>query len=330
MDKNTKIWLSEVFGNKSFNVTPLRNDASFRCYFRVHNLKQSYVLMVAPPAKENCQRFIDITKRLTLANVRVPAIYADNVAEGYLLLEDFGDVLLLDALHNNINDSTHIDTLYQSTIDTLIDIQIASHDQLETFDSKMQMEEMQMFVDWYCIKHLGIEFSQEQEQILKQFFLTLIESATNQPQVFVHRDYHSRNLMVLDANGKQGIGIIDYQDAVYGPVTYDLVSLLKDCYITWPDHKVASLIDYYLASFAAKRVAEMPHKIFIQWFNWMGIQRHLKAVGTFARLHHRDGKDAYLDSIPPTLKYIRRMLKQYAVFSDVEKIFHEHLPTQSL
>jgi len=292
-------------------------DASFRRYFRlnfVQNSEQkSWIAVDAPPEHENSRQFVDIAKSWSQAGVKVPQVLGFDEEQGFMLLEDFGDVLLHPELTADAADG-----LYKSSIDSLIELQhLAKTDNIPLYDRPLLDREMALFPDWLCEKHLDLTLSTADKAMLKQVFDTLAQSALTQPQVIVHRDYHSRNLMVCQGNGgnhtEDFIGIIDFQDAVYGALTYDLVSLLKDCYIQWPREQVLAWLSYYKENSAqAKLVAE---EQLIRDFDLMGMQRHLKAAGIFARLSIRDGKHGYLEDVPRTCDYILQASRLYPEFS---------------
>jgi aminoglycoside/choline kinase family phosphotransferase len=293
-------------------------DASFRRYFRiiyVQNGKQhSWIAVDAPPEHENSRQFVDIAKVWSDAGVKVPQVLAFDEVNGFMLLEDFGDILLYPELTEEAAGG-----LYKSAMDSLIGLQqLAKTDNIPVYDRPLLDREMDLFPDWLCEKHLGLALSDKDRVMLSRVFDTLAESALAQPQVIVHRDYHSRNLMVCNADGDQHpadfIGIIDFQDAVYGALTYDLVSLLKDCYIQWPRAQVLNWLAYFKAySTKASLISEAQ---LIRDFDLMGMQRHLKAAGIFARLSIRDGKHGYLNDVPRTCEYILDASKLYPEFAD--------------
>ncbi len=268
--------------------------------------------MDAPPDKEDCGPFIHITELLRNAGVHAPAILQMDLDRGFLLLEDLGDRPYLDHL-----DDAHSEQLYADALAALINMQ-SIEDGLPDYSRKSLLDEMELFEPWYLNRHLDIELTDDQTTYLYLVFDLLIKSAQEQPQVFVHRDYHSRNLMLLDDNNP---GVIDYQDAVIGPVTYDLVSLFKDCYIEWPRERVESWLDQYLQKSPIK--IEVDRNQFIRWFDLMGVQRHLKVLGIFARLNYRDSKPQYLDDLPVTLKYIIDTCQQYDELSPLLKLLEE-------
>jgi len=247
--------------------------------------------MDAPPDKEDCRAFIHITDLIRKAGVNSPEVIAQDLEQGFLLLSDLGTRAYLDHL-----DESHADSMYEDAIDALIKMQ-AIEDGLPPYDEKRLLDEMMLFETWYLNKHLSVELDDEEQTMLDAMFLLLITNAQKQPQVFVHRDYHSRNLMLLDEHNP---GVIDFQDAVIGPVTYDLVSLFKDCYIEWPREKVEAWLDLYLS----KTSRDIERAEFIRWFDLIGVQRHLKVLGIFSRLNYRDDKHQFLDDLPLTLKYV--------------------------
>ena len=254
--------------------------------------------MDAPPEQEDCKLFIKITKKLHACNVNVPVIHNVNIEDGFLLLSDLGDDLYLDKL----SDSAIYD-LYSDAITALVNIQNSANvGGLDEYDKNLLRNEMNLFTEWLIEKHLQIELKEAQRKDLIKLFDLLVRNAEQQPKVFVHRDFHSRNLMVTKENNP---GIIDYQDAVYGPISYDLVSILKDCYIKWPEEEINKWVDFYLNKlYEEKSKFKINRDEFVRWFDLMGVQRHLKASGIFARLSHRDQKHNFLKDISRTLAYI--------------------------
>ena len=297
-----KNWLDSISAHKLTDIRPASADASFRRYFRVtdSNTGKTLIVMDAPPEKEDCEPYIHITRLLRSVNVNAPDIITMDLEQGFLLLDDLGNRQYLDHL-----DESSSDDLYSDALMALINMQ-RIQDHLPPYDKQRLRDEMGLFEPWYLNRHLGISLDDQQKSVLDSIYDLLIESAREQPQVFVHRDYHSRNLMLVDKNNP---GVIDYQDAVIGPVTYDLVSLFKDCYIEWPGNKVEHWLDQYLQL----TPIELPvdRNQFIRWFDLMGVQRHLKVLGIFARLNYRDGKSQYLDDLPLTLKYVVDACNRY-------------------
>lgn len=292
-------WLVRDCRLPDFTVEPASADASFRRYFRVTlGDGASWVAMDAPPDKEDCRAFVDVAARMAAAGLHVPQIVERDFDQGFLLLEDLGDCSYLAAL-----DEGSADRLYGDAIGALLRLQAdAETTGLPRYDHAMLLREMQLFVDWLLLRHLGLSLDASEAAMLKDCFGALAANAQAQPQVCVHRDYHSRNLMLVEHANP---GVIDFQDAVSGPVTYDLVSLLRDCYIAWPEDRVEGwLADYHARAADIGLVGGADLDGFRAWFDLMGIQRHLKAAGIFARLHHRDGKPGYLADIPRTLGYV--------------------------
>lgn len=292
-------WLATEAGMGKFSIVPASADASFRRYFRLTLPNgRSFIAMDAPPRQEDCRPFVDVTRRLENVGVNVPHIYASSIDQGFLLLDDLGKSDYLQHLSPN-----SVDNLYSPAIGALHKIQQADCNGLPDYDENLLQTELDLFTDWFIGIHLQIELTAQRRQILDEVQRILIQNAVEQPQVFVHRDYHSRNLMVTDTPSMPGI--IDYQDAVIGPITYDLVSLLRDCYINWPDQQVKGwALQFHTQLTGNGRLQDVDQSTFLRWFDLMGIQRHLKAIGIFARLNHRDGKSGYLNDIPRTLGYI--------------------------
>ncbi len=292
-------WLDNL-GYRDYTLSIASEDASFRTYYRVEQGTDSWILMDAPPEKESCERFIVVANKIRRAKLSAPEIIEQDAVQGFLLLTDFGNRAYLSVL-----DSKSEGLLYADALAALLKMQTAIEcDDLPVYDEILLTREMDLFRDCFLKDLLGIELDQNQQTQWTSIKNTLIQNALEQPQVFVHRDYHSRNLMKIDINSP---GILDFQDAVKGPVTYDLVSLLRDCYIAWPPVRVDRLaLDFYEIARANELVDVEPGK-FLRWFNLMGIQRHLKAIGIFARLKLRDAKDGYLKDIPRTLEYIEQV-----------------------
>lgn len=279
-------------------------DASFRSYWRVRQGTRSWVVMNAPPDKEDVGPFIDIAARLRNAGLNAPEVIATDLAQGFLLLSDLGTRTYLPEL-----DETHVESLYGDAFDALQTMQtrVDAHG-LPLYDTLRLTTEMELFPTWFLGRHLGLESSVTQADVIEDCMQRLLNSAAEQPIAFVHRDYHSRNLMIVpDANP----GIIDFQDAVIGPITYDLVSLLKDCYIQWPLARVYGWAEGYRQRLVAAGVVEVGPTRWRRWFDWMGLQRHLKVLGIFARLNYRDGKSGYLNDLPLVLDYTLGVCHRY-------------------
>jgi hypothetical protein len=294
-------WLEEGLGWRGSALAPASADASFRRYFRVTRPDGTFVAMDAPPDKEDVGPYLKVAGMLIETGVNAPRVLARNAQDGFLLLTDLGSVTYLAALA----DRSLADRLYADAIEALVRIQArgAAHAAgLPAYDEKLLRFEMSLFPDWLLARHLGVELSAGERKMLAESCDRLVAAALEQPRVFVHRDYHSRNLMVCPADNP---GILDFQDAVHGPLTYDLVSLLRDCYVEWPQDRVVGwALDFRRQAQAAGLSAGDDEAQFLRWFDLMGIQRHLKASGIFARLWHRDGKPGYLADVPRTLGYI--------------------------
>ena len=310
-----KSWLLQDLKFSEFDLVPASSDASFRRYFRVLPLNQTatisdtdktLIVMDAPPDKEDSGPFMKVATLLAEIGLNVPLIKESNIGKGFLLLSDLGSEQYLAVL----NDS-NVQQLYADALKALLTMQLSGprQEQLPPYDYSLLMREMELFREWYLKIHLQLELTPKEEQLLTNSFELLAQSALSQPKVCVHRDYHSRNLMLTEDNNP---GILDFQDAVVGPVTYDLVSLLRDCYITWPKHQVqAWALDYLTRAADAGLFNERDEELLLRWFDWMGAQRHLKASGIFARLNHRDNKPGYLQDIPRTLSYVVDVASRY-------------------
>lgn len=297
-------WLTTELRFENFQITPASSDASFRRYFRVHVGTQTYIVMDAPTEQESCEPFIQVAKLLLNMGLNVPKVYSSNLDQGFLLLSDLGTKSYLNELNANV-----VDRLYGDAIGALVVIQACGPtDGLPPYDKALLLREMNLFRDWYLQTHLDIKLDKVDQLQLNTTFELLANSALSQPQVCVHRDYHSRNLMYCQHNP----GILDFQDAVVGPVTYDLVSLLRDCYIEWSDTQVQEWAKgYHQLALQSGVFKNIDINRFLRWFDFMGIQRHLKAVGIFSRLNYRDKKPNYLKDIPRTLGYISQVSSRH-------------------
>ncbi len=298
-------WLQTFFSTTSLDIHAMPGDASFRRYFRVKHGAKSYVAMDAPPAQENnCRQFIAIANALRAKGLHTPDIIARDLEQGFLLLSDLGSHVYLKTLN-----ASNAEELYGRALDALAILQscrTVEDWKVPLFTADLMYQELQLFKEWFLLRHLNLELSQQTEKMLAEFFDFLAKSAAEQPQVFMHRDYQSANLMALP--DKQ-VGILDFQDAFIGPVTYDLVSLLRDCYIAWPDDLVKKRVLQYKQKLTD--MSSVGDYEFLRWFDLMGLQRHLKAILTFSRKFHRDHNANYLQHIPRTLAYIAAVLPQY-------------------
>lgn len=299
-------WLEQI-GISGYQIAPASADASFRRYFRVQWDDTSRIVMDAPPDKENCQPFIDVATMLFQIGLNVPQILAHDLSQGFILLSDLGTTVYLAELN-----AQNVERLYGDALQALLIMQSEGSHQLPVYDEALLRREMSLFPDWYLDRHLQLTLTAKQQQVLQQAFDLLVANALSQPQVCVHRDYHSRNLMICEPNP----GILDFQDAVYGPITYDLVSLLKDCYIKWPREQVESWVkEHHQQLIQLGLLQNVGTEEFLRWFDWMGMQRHLKATGIFSRLNYRDGKPGYLGDIPRTMSYMFEVATYYPEFA---------------
>lgn len=310
-------WLKATLGEE-FGIAPASDDASFRRYFRVRRSggKPSLIAMDAPPDKESCEPFMRVAGLFSEAGVNVPAIHAHDLSQGFLLLSDLGDTTYLNAL-----DEGSAGELYAHALDALVRIQTASRPgALPDYDRELLERELRLFPDWYVARQLRRELSAAQAAELEAAFSAILANNLAQPRVFVHRDYHSRNLMVCEPCP----GILDFQDAVYGPITYDLVSLLRDAYISWKEEQV---IDWAVRYWEKARAAKLPVPAdfadFYRDFEWMGAQRQLKVLGIFARLSLRDGKHGYLKDQPLVMSYLRRASERYRELAPLSRLLDE-------
>ncbi len=306
MDRTQQLqhWLAQVL-DQPFTLTTASADASFRRYFRVHLPAETLIAMDAPPPQEDCRPFVKIAEQLLAAGLHVPKIVAQEVSQGFLLLSDLGDDTYLSQLTRD-----NAKALYGDACQALIKMQLATQPAaLPPYDAALLMRELQLFPEWYVSKHLGKTLTAEQQAVLDKTFALLIDNILQQPQVTVHRDYHSRNLMVTAENNP---GILDFQDAVIGAITYDVVSLFKDAYIRWEEE---DLMDWVVRYWQAARKAGLPLTSdfgeFYRDFEWMGVQRHIKVLGIFARLYHRDGKAGYLKDMPLVMQYLQAACERY-------------------
>lgn len=310
-------WLQQTLPAPLQHIAPASSDASFRRYFRVWYNGQTRVLMDAPPDKEDCRPFIRISAALRDLGLNTPQIEAQNLELGLLLLTDFGSRQYLAEL-----DANSVSHLYADALNALAQLQIGgdvNSELLAPYDLALLQREMELFREWFLVKLLGLQLSAMEQQVLDHSFALLAANALEQPKVWVHRDYHSRNLMITAADNP---GVLDFQDAVLGAVTYDLVSLLRDCYIAWPRTQVERwALDYRQRLCALGMSGVEDAQQFMRWFDLMGVQRHLKASGIFARLFLRDGKPGYLPDIPRTLGYILQITERYPELDELRQLF---------
>jgi aminoglycoside/choline kinase family phosphotransferase len=298
-------WLEGLYPGRRFTLAPASADASFRRYFRVsHADGSSQVVMDAPPSHEDCKPWLHVQQLFAAAGVHVPQVLAQDLERGYLLMSDLGNQTYLPVLTDE-----SAPALYGAATDALLALQAASQPgQLPEYGEALLRRELDLFPEWYLGKHLGLSLDDKQRAMLERVFRRILDVNLAEPRVYVHRDYHSRNLMLSEPNP----GVVDFQDAVYGPMSYDLVSLFKDAYIQWEEEQV---IDWLVRYWEKARQRGLPIREdfgdFYRDYEWMGVQRHLKVLGIFARLYHRDGKDGYLKDMPLVLDYLRRTCARY-------------------
>lgn len=314
-DEAFQVWLKSLFlahnnAAQSYSVEALTGDAGFRKYFRIKTNNLTYIGVDAEPTKSNNLAFIQISKTIINRGINAPEVIYQDEQQGFFCLTDFGDCLLSDVVNND-----NMYSLYKNAIDALIEllsIEKVTDYPLPIYDDKFVATELAIFSDWLLVEHLNITLDNLEKEQLKACFKLLIDNAAEQPRYFMHRDYHSRNLMIVKGDvNKHGIGVIDFQDAVSGPITYDIVSLLRDCYIKWPSVNVETMFSYFIESVSQRFNLNITEAQWQRWFDLMGIQRHVKASGIFARLHHRDNKNGYLADIPLTLSYIVEVCVKY-------------------
>ncbi len=308
-------WLEDSAGLVKYSLELASGDASFRRYFRV-TLPDgaTRIVMDAPPENEDCRPFVDVAGHLVELGLNVPVVYASDLDQGFLLLSDLGNKLYLELLNQGKGER-----LYADALSALLVIQACGRREgLPEYSRELLLQEMGLFREWLLGRHLELSITASEQRMLDEVFELLVDNALQQPQVFVHRDYHSRNLLATPAPNP---GILDFQDAVVGPVTYDLVSLLKDCYISWPREQVKEWVFGYYELALQSGVLRSEHEdSFLRWFDLMGVQRHLKAAGIFARLNIRDGKPGYLPDIPRTLGYIVDLGSEYPELAPLAKL----------
>ncbi len=302
-------WVSETHPAPFDALTPASSDASFRRYFRLTCGGETLIVMDAPPDKEDCHPFVAVAGLFAEAGVHVPRVLRADFAQGFLLLTDLGRTTYLEALSGPETDPAMVQHLYRDALSALVTLQRASRPGLlPEYDEALLRREVALFPEWYLTRHLGATLTAQEQQAYEGVVNALITNNLAQPKGYVHRDYHSRNLMVCPPNP----GILDFQDAVYGPITYDAVSLLKDAYVRWEE---AQILDWLVRYWEDARAAGLPVDAdfgnFYRDFEWMGVQRHLKVLGIFARLNHRDHKPGYLQHLPRVSQYLRDTCGRY-------------------
>lgn len=315
-------WLQITLQQKDIQIVALTGDASFRKYYRVHQGEKSYIVMDAPPLQEPLAPFLSIQKLLASHQIPVPTVHACDEQQGFALLEDFGDTLLLHQVKTALATPQHAEKYYHAALNQLIHIQTCNADRqapLAKFDSHFMASELAVFKHWFLEKYLRLDLTTAEQKLIDDTCQHLIARIMEQPVVFVHRDYHSRNIMVLK---NEQLGIIDFQDAMMGPFTYDAVSLLKDCYIAWPSTYVTQWLHYFYSN--SPYQTQCSFETFCRGFDDCGLQRHLKVLGVFARLSLRDNKPQYIQDLPLTRQYIMACLESYPALH----AFYEFMDTK--
>jgi hypothetical protein len=312
-----RAWLAGPLAGRAISLKPASADASFRRYFRVVAGENSWIAMDAPPGREDCRPFVHVAGLLRTAGVNAPRVEAQDTERGFLLLTDFGDTTYLSALNE-----TNADRLFGDATDALVKWQLASREkELPPYDETLLQRECDLFPEWYIARHLGATLSSAQQQSLSEVVALIVRRALAQPRVYVHRDYMPRNLMVTEPNP----GVIDFQDAVYGPISYDMVSLTRDAFVSWDEERIVDWTARYWEK--AKRSGlpvDPDFGAFYRDFEWMGLQRHLKVLGIFARIQYRDGKSGYLEDTPRFINYARAVAARYADLAPLARLL-DHL-----
>jgi len=313
-------WLDSMDGFNRYTLEAASADASFRRYFRVSQDNQSWIVMDAPPANEDCSAFVRIAKVWREQGLNLPEVLQQDLNQGLLLLSDLGQQQYLSVL----NEQT-VDRLYGDAMSALLVLQSGAPDyqNLPSYSGELLRAEMDLFREWFLIRHLAVEITPAVSAVLDETFALLTSNALEQPVVCVHRDYHSRNLMHCEKNNP---GILDFQDAVTGPVSYDLVSLLRDCYIAWPRQRIENwVLGYHALAVQSGILQHQDEQTFLRWFDLMGVQRHLKVLGIFARLNYRDGKAAYLDDLPLVLAYVIDVCQRYPELAGLQGLITQYV-----
>ena len=322
-------WVKQQLNDLQLTIHPLAGDASFRRYARILSTQngqtKSYMLMDAPTDKEDSQPFVDIASWFAAHGVRVPHIVAQDLKQGFILLEDFGDTLLSQVLNTDTADQ-----YYQQAMDQLLNLQQlpSTNGMIPAYDAQKLIAEMNLFDEWFVTQYLDIQLNDQEKQLLKNTYELLAKTALEQPQVVVHRDYHCRNLMVLeidDAFDDTRLGVIDFQDAVVGAYTYDLISILRDAYVQWPKHKVQEWLQYFWKHLPTEQTRGKTITDFKREFDFMAAQRHLKVLGIFIRLNLRDGKTGYMNDLPLVLHYLLHELQDYPEFTEFNQFLQQRV-----
>jgi aminoglycoside/choline kinase family phosphotransferase len=309
-------WLASQLATAPFSLAPASEDASFRRYFRITAGGQSWIAMDAPPEREDCRPFVRIAALMQAAGLNTPEVLAQDLERGFLLLTDLGTTTYLSALND-----ANADDLFRDAVDALLKLQLAScAGVLPAYDEALLRRELDLFPDWYVARHLGVELNDEQRRTLAEMTALIVANNLAQPAVYVHRDYMPRNLMISKPNP----GVLDFQDAVFGPITYDVASLFKDAFVSWEEARV---LDWTVRYWEKARRAGLPVNAdfgeFYRDFEWMGLQRHLKVLGIFARINYRDGKPGYLKDTPRFVHYVRAVCERYPLLKPLARLLDQ-------
>ena len=315
-------WLKKFGKAYDGELALLSGDASFRRYFRLKTNEKSYILMDAPPTKEDAGHFAKLAHLFESQGMRIPHVFEKDEQQGFLLLSDFGDQQLFGCLT-----SVSVDRYYQQAIVLLCRWQSMGFSNtlaIPQFDDDLYQHELSLFFDWFLPKYCHVMMTDAEKKSFQDCYQLLVNDGKSQPQVLVHRDYHSRNLMVCD-DGE--LGILDFQDAVWGPITYDLVSLLKDCYIAWDPNQIKQWVQFYMNHYDGDQLVDVSFETFLKWFHWAGLQRHIKCLGIFSRLAYRDHKKGYLQDIPRVLNYVLQVCGDHKeltwLYQFMKRVTHE-------
>ena len=328
-------WTRAALGDPALQLAPASADASFRSYWRTHHQGQSWIVMDSPPAQEDPQPWLAIGARLATAGLHVPAVHAHDLRQGFLLIEDLGSALYLPALGEDT-----VDALYGAAMDALLRMQLRTDVHgMPPYDQAFLQRELEIMPAWFLGRHLGHAADAHEQQLLQDAFDVLLHEAMAQPRCFVHRDFHSRNLLIVESDTPTAAsaqllspGIIDFQGALLGPITYDLASLLRDCYIAWDAARVQGWVEGYRQRLQQAGLidASVDRTRFLRWFDLIGLQRHLKVLGIFCRLAYRDGKPGYLDDLPRVYRYVIEVARRYPELAALAALLERSVGTRDL
>jgi aminoglycoside/choline kinase family phosphotransferase len=318
-------WARSVLDDATLTLESASSDASFRSYWRTHHQGSSWIVMDSPPDREDPRPWLAIGERLAAAGLHVPAVRAQDLQQGFLLIEDLGHRLYLSALNER-----NADALYGDAMDALLRMQTRmDYRDLPPFDREVLLRGLEVMPEWFLTRHLGHTPSSEEREVLQAAFELIVSNALEQPRCFVHRDYHSRNLLVVERNNP---GVIDFQGALAGPVTYDLASLLRDAYIVWPRERIEAWVESYRQRLLGAGVidAGVDAARFLRWFDLTGLHRHVRVLGQFYRLWYRDGKPGYLADVPTVYRYVSTVARSYPELADFAALLERHVAGRDL